>query len=213
MISIVMPEFDLFIKRLIKGAQNVFFRDVIKSSSGFNIYKVDGVYLDAILKIKESLKKDLGSISKSVERNYQGRANELSNYLEGVVKTNINNNLKGFVASIPKAGKNKQSAGYPDLIVEFERGKYIYIEIKTYQKKTINSGLRTFYFKPSEQDKVMESCPHVLMGFEVESLGRNNNSPFKINNFKIMDLYDLKVNLKPEFNASNPMIYKSCKEI
>ncbi|MBL7147960.1 MAG: hypothetical protein ISS82_03990 [Nanoarchaeota archaeon] len=208
-----MPEFDLFIKRLIKGAQNVFFRDVIKSSSGFNIYKVDGVYLDAILKIKESLKKDLGSISKSVERNYQGRANELSNYLEGVVKTNINNNLKGFVASIPKAGKNKQSAGYPDLIVEFERGKYIYIEIKTYQKKTINSGLRTFYFKPSEQDKVMESCPHVLMGFEVESLGRNNNSPFKINNFKIMDLYDLKVNLKPEFNASNPMIYKSCKEI
>ena len=159
------------------------------------------------------MKTDLNSISKSVERNYQGRANELSNYLEGVIKIHINNNLKGFVASIPKAGKNKQSTGYPDLIVEFERGKYIYIEVKIYQNKAINSSFRTFYFKPSKQDKIMESCPHILIGFEVESLGKNNTAPFRINNVKIMDLYDLKVNLKPEFNASNPMIYKSCKEI
>ncbi len=208
-----MKEFDLFIKRLIKGATNVLFRDVIKSSSGFNLLKVDGVYLEAVQKIKESLKADLKSISQSVEKNYKGRANELSNYLEGVLKTHINNKLKGFVASIPKAGKSKRSAGYPDLIVGFDKGKYIYIEVKTYQKKTINSSLRTFYFKPSKQDKIMESCPHILIGFEVESLGENNRSPFKINNFKIMDLYNLRVTLKPEFNANNPIIYRNCQEL
>lgn len=50
-----MTEFDLFIKRLIKGAYNIIFREVIRSSSGFNIIKADGVYLEAIKKIKESL--------------------------------------------------------------------------------------------------------------------------------------------------------------
>lgn len=209
----LMEDFDIFVRRLIKGAKNVLFRDVVKSASGFNILKVDGVYLEAIKQIKESLKSDLDSISKSIEKNFSGRANELSNYLEGVVKTHINNKLRGFLASIPKAGKNRRSAGYPDLIVEFEKGKYVYVEVKTYQIKTINSSLRSFYFKPSEQNKIMESCPHIIIGFEVISLGRNNRSPFKINNFKIVDLYDLKVDLKPEFNANNPAIYRGCKEI
>lgn len=208
-----MSEFDSFIRRLIIGAPNVLFRDVIKSSCGFNILRADGIYLEAIKKIKKSLSEDLNPISNSVEKNYEGRANELSNYLEGIVKIHINNKLKDFVASIPTVGKNRQSAGYPDLIVEFDKKKYIYIEIKTYQEKTIKSGLRTFYFKPSEKNKINESCPHILFGFEVESLGENNRSPFRINNLKIIDLYDLKVTLKPEFNASNPMIYKNCREI
>lgn len=208
-----MKEFDLFIKRLIEGAANVLFRDVIKSSCGFNIIKVDRVYLEAVKKIKESLKADLNSISNTVEKNYKGRANELSNYIENVIKTHINNKLKGFVASIPAIGKSKQSAGYPDLIVEFDKKKYIYIEAKTYQIKTIKSKLRTFYFKPSEKNKITESCPHILIGFEVESLGGNNRSPFKVNNFKIIDLYDLRVTLKPEFNANNPMIYQNCREL
>lgn len=208
-----MTEFDLFIKRLIKGAHNILFREVVRSSSGFNIIKADGVYLEAIKKIKESLLKDLKSISQSVEKNYQGRANELSNYLEGVLRIHINNKLKGFLASTPATEKGKQSAGYPDLIVEFDKGKYVYIEVKTYQKKTIDSSLRTFYFKPSEQNKITESCPHILIGFEAESLGGENKSPFRINSLKVIDLYNLKVDLKPEFNANNPMIYKNCEEL
>lgn len=208
-----MEEFDSFIRRLIKGAQNVLFRDVVKSSSGFSIIKADGVYLEAIKKIKESLLKDLKSISQSVEKNFQGRSNELSNYLEGVLRIHINNKLKGFLASTPTTQKGKQSAGYPDLIVKFDEGKYVYIEVKIYQKKTSDSSLRTFYFKPSEQNKITGSYPHILIGFEVESLGGENKSPFRINSVKIMDLYTLKVNLKPEFNANNPMIYENCEEL
>ena len=206
-------DFNQFIKRLIIGLKGIYFRDVIKSSSGYNLIKADGVYLEAIKQIKDSIRKSLSNISYSVKKNYNGRANELSNYLEGIIKTHINNYIKDFNASVPKVGNKQQSAGYPDLIIEFDKKKYIYIEVKTYQKKTILSGLRTFYFKPSDNNKISESCPHILIGFEVESLGRNNRSPFLINDFKIIDLYKLKVNLKPEFNASNPDIYKICDKL
>ena len=206
-------DFVQFIKRLIIGLHKIYFRDVIKASSGYSLLKADGIYLSAIDKIKTSLKSSLSEISNSVKRNYNGRANELSNYLEGVIKNHINNNLADIKASIPAVGDKKQSAGYPDLIIEFDKNKYIYIEVKIYQEKTINSSLRTFYFKPSENNKISESCPHILIGFEVESLGKENRSPFIIKGFKIIDLYHLKVDLKPEFNASNPDIYKNCEEI
>lgn len=206
-------EFNLFIKRLMKGARGILFRDVIKTSTGYNLIKADGVYLNTINKIKTSIRNSLSLISASTKKSYTGRANELSNYLEGVLKIHINNKLSDINASIPKVGKKKQSAGYPDLIIEFDKQKYIYVEVKIYQKKTINSKLRTFYFQPAENNKISESCPHILIGFEVESLGQNNRSPFIIKDFKIVDLYSLKVDLKPEFNASNPAIYKDCNEL
>ena len=208
-----MEEFDIFMKRLIRGAKNMFFRTVIKSSSGYDIIKLEGDYLKAAKIIKNTIEKSFLSINMSVKKNCRGRTNELSNYLEGVLKNVINHKIKGFEATIPKAGNKKRSAGYPDLLIKFDHDKFIYVEVKIYQKKTLNSSLRTFYFKPSEQDKIMRSCPHILIGFEVESLGEDNRSPFNVNSFKIIDLYDLKVTLKPEFNASNPMIYKYCKEV
>lgn len=206
-------DFEVFVKRLIKGARDVLFRDVIMVSTGFEIVELSGEHLEIVKQIKENLNKSLDSISDDVKKNFQGRANEISNYLEHYFKVRLNNDLKGIKASIPKVGDKKQSAGYPDLIIEFDDKKYIYLEIKTYQHKTIDSNLRSFYFKPSENNKISESCPHILIGFEVDSIGKNNRSPFIVKSFKIVDLYNLKVDLKPEFNANNPSIYKRCKEI
>lgn len=199
-------EFNRFIKRLVTGAYDVYFRDVIKASSGQDVLEVKNEHLAAVKNIYQTINGSLQSISNNVQNNYVGRANELSNYLEKVIKDLINK-LPGFNATIPTVGTKKQTAGYPDLIVEFN-GKYIYIEIKTYQKKTLHSSLRSFYFEPSTKNKISHSCPHILIGFEVESLGQENRSPFMVKAFKIITLYDLKVDLKPEFNTNNPGIYK-----
>jgi hypothetical protein len=50
-----------------------------------------------------------------------------------------------------------------------------------------------------------------LVGFVVESLGDNNRSPFIITNYEIVDIYDLEVNFKAEFNASNKDLYQGGK--
>src|SRR3989344_1747540 len=110
-------EFRSFIQRLIKGAKDVLFRDVIKEASNHEIIEVNNDYLEIINKIRDSLKKSLPNISKSIEKKFKRRVNELSNYLEVVVQNHINHNLIGFQAYRPLVGTKKQSAGYPDLIV------------------------------------------------------------------------------------------------
>jgi hypothetical protein len=193
-------EFEIFIQRLIQGADGVYFRDVIRAATGQEIVPVDETYLKLINRIKTRLKTNFEGIQGVVERKYQGRANELGNFIEGIL-----------AEQLVKAGfRVERSAGYPDLLARMQ-GKHLYIECKIYQRKTADSSLRTFYYKVSKKSDIKHSCPHLLIGFEVESLGGDNKSPFRVKDFKIVDLYQLKVNLKPEFNASNPMIYQDCK--
>lgn len=198
-------------KRLIVGAQNVYFRDVIEASTGNRLVKINERQKAKLLPIKNHFENNLSSISAIVKKKYKGRANELSNYMESVVSKEIVK-VKGFEATKPIVrGRGKQSAGYPDIFIRAD-GIRFYLEVKTFQSKTKDSSLRSFYYKPSKNNKVTISCPHLLIAFEVESLGKDNKSPFVIKNFKILDLYDLKVSLKPEFNANNIEIYK-CSQI
>ncbi len=206
-----MDDFKGLIQRLIVGANDVYFRDVIHASSGYHITKIDEHTRSDLQQLKTAFQKDLKKISDKVKTTYKGRANELSNYMERIVLDEVNS-ITNFNAEKPIVrGKGKQSAGYPDLVTSVN-GKSFYLEVKTFQLKTEDSSLRSFYYKPSKNSKISQSCPHLLIAFEVESLGKENKSPFVINNVKVVDLYDLKVSLKPEFNASNIEVYK-CAQI
>ena len=206
-----MGDFKEFMQRLIVGANSVYFRDVIEAASGYQITEIDKGLLPELQQLKATFQTDLKNISSTVKTTYKGRANELSNYMERVVRDEING-IKDFTASKPTvSGKRHQSAGYPDLVIT-ARGRPFYLEVKTFQLKTAESSLRTFYYKPSKNSKISQACPHLLIAFEVESLGQENKSPFVVNKVKIVDLYDLKVSLKPEFNASNIEVYK-CNQI
>ena len=206
-----MEDFKEFMQRLIVGADSVYFRDVIGVASGYRITEIDKGILPDLKQLKTAFQTDLEKISSNVKTTYKGRANELSNYMERVVLDEINS-MENFTASKPTvSGKRHQSAGYPDLVVT-ARGRPFYLEVKTFQLKTAESSLRTFYYKPSKNSKIRQACPHLLIAFEVESLGHENKSPFVVNKVKIVDLYDLKVSLKPEFNASNIEVY-GCTQI
>jgi len=196
-------EFSIFIERLKRGADDVNFRDVIEKSTGQKIIQVDGEYLKIVSKIKSLLNSKLKEISKHVNTNYKGRSNELGNFIEGVLSDYLKK-IKGF--------NTRRTTGYPDIELIADK-KPLYIECKIYQRKSTDSSLRAFYFKVSEKTSVEHTCPHILIGFEVESLGGENKSPFIVKEFKIVDLFDLKVNLKPEFNANNIMIYENCKNL
>jgi hypothetical protein len=160
-----------------------------------------------LLRIKTYFKKNLPLISDYVKSHFVGRSNELSNWMEGEVAKELIK-IKGFEIKKPvRITGGMLSSAYPDLYVTTKSERF-YLEIKVFQNKTSNSSLRTFYYKPSDNSKVTVSCPHILLAFEVESLKGNNESPFVIKDFKMIDLYDLKVRLKPEFNASNIELYK-----
>ncbi|VVB75775.1 Type-2 restriction enzyme MjaV [Candidatus Tiddalikarchaeum anstoanum] len=204
-----------FIEDSIESSKKLFnFKDIIKEWSGFDVKQADREYKPIIDKIINALKSNLKTLSNTVERKYKGRSNELGNFLDNEL-IKIINTIKNYNADRPQTSKGgKQSSGYPDIELKAE-GKTIYIETKSYQPKTKTSTLRTFYFKPSEEKnvKITESCPHILIGFEVISKGEENKSPFIVKDFTIIDLFDLKVNFKPEFNASNPMMYNNCRKL
>lgn len=206
-----MDDLDAFMKRLIVGAHDVYFRDVIKAATGNEVLKLTLGNMADLAPLKARFTNDLSRISDVVKKEYNGRANELSNYMEQVVSKEINT-LPSFKTSRPEVnGKGKQAGGYPDLIVHVKDWDF-YLEVKTFQTKTKDSSLRTFYYKPGVNSKVTRTCSHILIAFEVESKGGENRSPFILKNVKILDLYTLKVNLKPEFNASNVDVYR-CDQI
>jgi len=204
-----------FIEDSVEASKKLFhFKDVIRQSTGFEVLAVQGEYGLIVTEIKRTLEASLKKLSDRVKSHYTGRSNELGNFLDTELMR-ILNTIPHCSARRPEtASGREQSAGYPDLILS-AHGKTLYIETKIYQAKTKTSTLRTFYFKPTEREniKVNHSCPHILVGFEVESLGKNNRSPFIISDFEIVDLFDLKVNFKPEFNANNPMIYDDCSQL
>lgn len=199
-------EFEGAIQFLKTGISSLYFRDVIKAATGYEIKPFNTDSLKVIATIDNWLKNNLIHLSNFAETNYIGRANELGNTIE--------EELRKKLSAIPnlKCGKplltngNLQSTGYPDCLIEMGEVK-IYADVKTFQTKTIDSTLRSFFYQPTNKSKIHFNAPHIIIGFETESLGGDNKSPFKLVGYKLIDLYELKVKFKAEFNAGNIEIY------
>jgi hypothetical protein len=131
------------------------------------------------------------------------RVNEVGNVVEGFVLTALRE--AGFAADRPTARSGRQrAAGYPDLEAS-RQGHAFYFEIKTYHPRTETSSQRTFYLSPSEDPKVTHPAFHLAIAFAMEPVGENH---YVARSVKLVDLYDLPVKLKIEYNASNRDLYK-----
>jgi len=199
-------EFKLAISYLKKGIDELYFRDVIRAATDKSVLKFDNETINILIEINDYLAKNLERLSDKIEGEYNGRINELGNYIEAIVKTEINR-LPNITCATPTLKNGTaQSTGYPDYIIQ-SNDNTIYADVKIYQEKTLNSTLRSFYYQPTNKVKILSDAPHCLIGFEIKSLGGNNNKPFKIIGYRIVDLYDLKMNFKAEFNADNIEVY------
>lgn len=111
----------------------------------------------------------------------------------------------GFAADRPTAVSGKQrSAGYPDLEAS-RAGCFFYFEIKTYNPRTENSTQRTFYLSPSDDPKVTHAAFHLLIAFAIEP---SEDGKYYAKSAQLVDLNDLPVKLKIEYNASNRDLYQ-----
>ena len=135
-------KFEAAIQFLKTGIDTLFFKDVIRASTGHDVLAFNKESLFVIDSVDTWIKNNLASISNSVYSGFIGRANELGNKVEDVLRQGLNQipNLK-CDKPLLSSGK-KQAAGYPDCLIE-SNGIKIYADIKIYQTKISLIVLRT----------------------------------------------------------------------
>ncbi len=194
-----------------RDLQAVPFREVIEATSGKTVRPVKpedaadqrllreiGAALDAVLV-------RLNDPAHAAHR--QARINEVSAHFESALREELNRR-PGFRCAVPKTADGRtQRSGYPDLRLEDTRtGRVIYLDPKLYAADSRESSLRTFYFEPKRgTNKVLDDAHHLLIG--VEHGGREGRV-WKFARWEIVDLSQLNVRLKAEFQAANRDIYQ-----
>lgn len=137
------------------------------------------------------------------------RPNEVGNDIEAYILASLAQ--VGLTGSRPTSESGLGlGVGYPDILVTDNEGRFTYLEAKTYNAKTADSSMRSFYLSPSKRFKVSKDGRHLLMAFQMESSRiADNDSEYRATAFKLVDLYDLVCDVKQEFQSDNRRLYKN----
>ena len=134
------------------------------------------------------------------------RINEASRFFEDGILAHINA-VPGLRCDIPptRAGEHQRS-GYPDLrITDEASGQVFYLDPKLLEQGSGKSSFRTFYFEPkTETLKITDDAVHLLAGIEHDG----KDGAWTFTGWRLVDLSDLQVRLKAEFQASNADLYR-----
>ncbi len=133
------------------------------------------------------------------------RINEGSRFFEDGLLDGLNAS-GGLKCEIPQTREGKaQRSGYPDLKITDEKtGEIYYLDPKLMEAGSEDRTLRTFYFEPKGPTlKITEDATHLLVGIEHDG----NDGNWKFLGYRLVDLAELKVRLKAEFQASNRDLY------
>jgi len=195
------------IGRFLEPLRGVPFPIAIKALTGFEVLAFDPS-LERNKKLVEQLSKaaQLGGQKAYQEGIFAARPNEAGNHVEPFVVAAFRQ--VGLKADTPisKSGKRK-AVGYPDIQIEDENGRIVYLDCKTYNTLTKNQSFRTFYFSPSEDPKITRDAFHLLMSFELTTAERKGKRAFIPISWQIYTLDKLLIQVKHEFNASNRELY------
>ncbi|MBD3408496.1 MAG: hypothetical protein GF411_20400 [Candidatus Lokiarchaeota archaeon] len=180
-----------------KELKEVPFPLLIKTTTGKEIIPLDSSNkADMILieKITKSITSYL-DISKRTKRRIRGdRINEVGKSIE-----------VEFVQELQRNGlevNSLGSSGYPDIEIIDHVGRFTYLESKS-TSKSWESSFRSFYYNTGK--KVKENARHLLIGWRIIE---ESDKYWIIKGCKLVDLFNLSLKLKAEFNASNNNIYK-----
>lgn len=171
------------------------FRDIVYADTGYKVLKatpeqIEETKMNAILARDHQIDEN-ENIFKDTDGNLRKRYNECGNDMEGVLKVSSNGKLSGL----------GQATGYPDLINE--KAEY-YLECKVADFKSMDTSFRSFYI--STLKKIKKSQAHLLVCFKHHD-GKLSKEDEPI----VIDLYDLELTLKQEWNTSNKILYNVFK--
>lgn len=125
------------------------------------------------------------------------RMNEVGNKVEPYVKEAIDGNRHLRLM-------NMGGSGYPDILFEDSHGRPSYLECKTLSEKSIDSPFRAFYLSPSKKFKIALDARHILLSYVMREIETGQYVPAE---FRIIDIANLRCQLKYEWNCSNRELY------
>ena len=190
---------------LTKPAKKLPFKTVIEATTGHRVLDLDtnnAAHAELQSKLLKAAR--LAGERAGREGIVAARPNEAGNYLEPFVRAALKE--CGLEARIPRTTQNRaQVTGYPD--IEITAPTPCYLELKTYNAKTVNTTQRSFYYSPSATPKVTHDAVHLLLAFELTKIERSGKTVFVPTHWKLVSLSALEVDLKFEFNQSNRGLY------
>jgi hypothetical protein len=190
--------------------EEVPFRDVVRIATGHKILPIHpaGEPDQAILEVVTS------AIAESVARlnrpdspvRVETRINEVSVHFERALLEIIDRHPDFTCARPATSSGATQSSGYPDLLIRhLPSGRVAYLDPKLIQAGSLVSSLRTFYYTPRlTTNKVLHDAHHLLAGIEHDG----HLGAWTFTGWKLVDLYDFRVRLKAEYQASNRDLYR-----
>ena len=188
--------------------EDVPFREVVLAASGHTVLPVDPASaLDqALLDHVSTACAELLKWMNAGESPLRGlrRINEASRLVENELFRLLTRG--DFTCSIPLTTTGKaQRSGYPDLqIIHTPSGRSTYLDPKLFEATARASTLRTFYYEPDAlTGKVQEDARHILLGISHDG----KDGAWTFTGWELIDLYELRVRLKVEFQGSNKALY------
>ena len=137
------------------------------------------------------------------------RINEASKFFEDGIHRYLNEVPNIKCDTPPTRAGEHQRSGYPDLrIIDEETKLVFYLDPKLVEQGSAESTFRTFYFEPKNETlKITADAVHLLVGIEHD--GKEQQWTFT--GWRLVDLSQLRVRLKAEFQASNAELYQKTK--
>lgn len=194
------------IKQMLNPIKDIPLNLVIESISDNKVLKFEKNIQRKLTKILKNVAEETIKVLQS-EPIKSNRINEVGNKIETTIENTLNKYGLNAGKPITKNGKIK-SSGYPDLKFTYKNIDY-YIECKTYNEKSKNSSLRSFYLSPSNDFKVISDGYHLIFAFQMETINKFSTAT----SWKIVDAYNLLCDVKYEFNSNNKKIYNDCEII
>lgn len=198
------------IKQMLRPLKNVPLSLVIEALSGHKIIPFDNddeKDKALLVKLTKVAKSAGATINKTGIK--RPRPNEVGNDIEPFLKHALKD--VGYKADTPatKSG-TKKATGYPDIEFKDEHGRTNYIECKTFNIKSLDTTMRSFYLSPSEDFKITSDAHHFAISYEIINVGKDGNKNiYKCKRWKILTLEKLLVDVKYEFNSDNIRLYSN----
>jgi len=182
---------------LSKEFKSIPFPDLIEASSKYKVLKFQSLGQDneLFLQLTKSANNFIHFANRTKQRFQGDRPNDVGKRIEEV-----------FVQELKKTELTPlllPKSGYPDMKITDQRGNITYLESKAVSKGW-DSTFRTFYY--SNSSKIMSDGRHLLIAWKIEE---EKDKYWKVEGWKLCDLFQLKIKTKLEFNASNRDLYQT----
>lgn len=132
------------------------------------------------------------------------RNNEVGIFADKVIPSFFGKNRDNL--KIIKSFERLSLNGYPDEVINDKYGRTTYLEVKTTTRRNVGSP-RDFFFSPlkNSKKKIKNDGRHLLLCFDTFE---QKEKEFIVTGWCLIDLFNIKVSMKPEFNTDNLELYK-----